>query len=42
MIKSTAEIQKKILELLEFVVFDLNFVPCKELISMSLLIKANW
>lgn len=36
-----AEIQEKFFELLEFIVFQLNFVPCKELISLSLLLKAN-
>ena len=35
------DIQLKIFELLEFVVFNLNFVPYKELISVSLLIKAG-
>lgn len=35
------EIQEKFFELLEFIVFQLNFVPCKELISLSLLLKAN-
>ena len=35
------EIQLKIFELLEFVVFNLNFVPYKELSSVSLLIKAG-
>ncbi|XP_038062031.1 WD repeat and FYVE domain-containing protein 3-like isoform X2 [Patiria miniata] len=37
----SAEIQLKIFELLEFVVFNLNFVPYKELSSVSLLIKAG-
>ena len=41
MTSKTPEIQNKILELLDFIVFNLNFVPCKELISMSLLIKAG-
>ncbi|XP_063625068.1 WD repeat and FYVE domain-containing protein 3 isoform X6 [Cydia splendana] len=36
-----AEIQEKFFELLEFIVFQLNFVPCKELISLSLLLKAH-
>ncbi|CAH2076588.1 unnamed protein product, partial [Iphiclides podalirius] len=36
-----SEIQEKFFELLEFIVFQLNFVPCKELISLSLLLKAN-
>ncbi|XP_069124433.1 WD repeat and FYVE domain-containing protein 3-like isoform X2 [Argopecten irradians] len=35
------DVQEKFFELLEFVVFDLNFVPCKELISGSILIKGN-
>lgn len=35
------EIQRKILELLEFVVFQLNFVPCKELISLSIFLKTH-
>ncbi|CAG9119380.1 unnamed protein product [Plutella xylostella] len=37
----SAEIQEKFYELLEFIVYQLNFVPCKELISLSLLLKAN-
>ncbi|KAJ8676714.1 hypothetical protein QAD02_012501 [Eretmocerus hayati] len=35
------EIQEKFFQLLEFIVFQLNFVPCKELISLSLLLKSN-
>ncbi|XP_043249922.1 WD repeat and FYVE domain-containing protein 3 isoform X1 [Colletes gigas] len=35
------EIQEKFFQLLEFIVFQLNFVPCKELISLSLLLKTN-
>jgi WD repeat and FYVE domain-containing protein 3 len=35
------EIQEKFFELLEFIVFQLNFVPCKELISLSILLKSN-
>ncbi|XP_056017801.1 WD repeat and FYVE domain-containing protein 3-like isoform X2 [Ostrea edulis] len=35
------DVQEKFFELLEFVIFDLNFVPCKELISISILIKSN-
>ncbi|KAK2144413.1 hypothetical protein LSH36_759g01016 [Paralvinella palmiformis] len=35
------EIQVKFFEILEFLVFNLNFVPCKELISLSILIKSN-
>ncbi|XP_055300472.1 WD repeat and FYVE domain-containing protein 3 isoform X2 [Sitodiplosis mosellana] len=32
-------VQEKCFELLEFIVFQLHFVPCKELISLSILIK---
>lgn len=32
-------VQEKFFELLEFIVFQLNFVPCKELISLSILLK---
>ncbi|KAF7272906.1 hypothetical protein GWI33_014343 [Rhynchophorus ferrugineus] len=35
------EIQKKLFELVEFLVFTLNFVPCKELISMSIFLKSH-
>lgn len=35
------EIQAKLLELVEFLVFQLNFVPCKELISMSIFLKTH-
>ncbi|XP_036321880.1 WD repeat and FYVE domain-containing protein 3 isoform X2 [Rhagoletis pomonella] len=35
------QIQEKFFDLLEFIVFQLNFVPCKELISLSLLLKNN-
>lgn len=38
--KST-QIQEKFFDLLEFIVFQLNFVPCKELISLSILLKSN-
>lgn len=34
-------IQEKFFALLEFIVFQLNFVPCKELISCSLLLKQD-
>lgn len=34
-------VQEKFFELLEFIVFQLNFVPCKELISLSILLKGN-
>ncbi|TMW44209.1 hypothetical protein DOY81_010711 [Sarcophaga bullata] len=36
-----SQIQEKFFDLLEFIVFQLNFVPCKELISLSLLLKNN-
>lgn len=35
------QIQEKFFALLEFIVFQLNFVPCKELISCSILLKGN-
>ncbi|XP_066304852.1 WD repeat and FYVE domain-containing protein 3-like isoform X4 [Branchiostoma lanceolatum] len=35
------EIQLKFFEIIEFIVFNLNYVPCKELISLSILIKSN-
>ncbi|KAK7508020.1 hypothetical protein BaRGS_00000985, partial [Batillaria attramentaria] len=35
------DIQIKFFEQLEFVVFNLNYVPCKELISLSILIKTQ-
>ncbi|KAL4240237.1 WD repeat and FYVE domain-containing protein 3 [Mactra antiquata] len=35
------DVQEKFFELLEFIVFNLNFVPCKELISLSLLLKTQ-
>ncbi|XP_072570551.1 WD repeat and FYVE domain-containing protein 3 isoform X3 [Paramormyrops kingsleyae] len=35
------EVQAKYFELLEFVVFSLNYVPCKELFSISVLLKAS-
>ncbi|XP_055386714.1 WD repeat and FYVE domain-containing protein 3 isoform X2 [Condylostylus longicornis] len=35
------QIQEKFFDILEFIVFQLNFVPCKELISLSLLLKNN-
>lgn len=37
----TQEIQEKFFQLLEFIVFHLNFVPCKELISLSILLKGQ-
>ncbi|XP_050392525.2 WD repeat and FYVE domain-containing protein 3 [Patella vulgata] len=36
-----ADIQSKLFELIEFIVINLNFVPCKELISLSILIKSQ-
>nr|XP_008195320.1 PREDICTED: WD repeat and FYVE domain-containing protein 3 isoform X2 [Tribolium castaneum] len=35
------EIQSKLFEMIEFLVFQLNFVPCKELISMSIFLKTH-
>ncbi|KAG7271513.1 hypothetical protein CRUP_007502, partial [Coryphaenoides rupestris] len=35
------EAQAKYFELLEFVVFNLNYVPCKELFSVSVLLKGS-
>ncbi|VDK47130.1 unnamed protein product [Anisakis simplex] len=35
------QVQRKILELLEYVVFHLNHVPCKELIALSVLLKTH-
>lgn len=35
------EIQQKLFLLIEFIVFQLNFVPCKELISCSILLKSH-
>lgn len=35
------EVQAKYFELLEFVVFGLNYVPCKELFSVSVLLKSS-
>lgn len=35
------EIQENFFQLLEFIVFQLNFVPCKELVSLCLLLKSN-
>ncbi|XP_074041175.1 WD repeat and FYVE domain containing 3 bchs isoform X2 [Leptinotarsa decemlineata] len=36
-----AEIQNKLFSLIEFLVYHLNFVPCKELISMSIFLKSH-
>ncbi|XP_046392591.1 WD repeat and FYVE domain-containing protein 3 isoform X2 [Ischnura elegans] len=35
------EIQEKFFQLLEFIIFHLHFVPCKELISLSILLKGQ-
>uniref|UniRef100_A0A671LJE3 WD repeat and FYVE domain-containing protein 3 n=1 Tax=Sinocyclocheilus anshuiensis TaxID=1608454 RepID=A0A671LJE3_9TELE len=35
------EVQSKYFEVLEFVVFGLNYVPCKELFSVSVLLKSS-
>ncbi|KAJ8966192.1 hypothetical protein NQ317_015412 [Molorchus minor] len=35
------EVQQKLFELIEFLVFQLNFVPCKELISTSIFLKTH-
>ncbi|XP_053688917.1 WD repeat and FYVE domain-containing protein 3 isoform X2 [Sabethes cyaneus] len=39
--KKTPPVRERFFSLLEFIVFQLNFVPCKELISLSLLLKSN-
>ena len=33
--------QIKFLEMIEFLVFSLNFIPCKELITISIITKTN-
>ena len=38
--KST-EVQQKYLEMVEFVVFQLQFTPCKELIAISRILKTE-
>ncbi|XP_072261545.1 WD repeat and FYVE domain-containing protein 3 isoform X2 [Pyxicephalus adspersus] len=35
------DVQVKYFEMLEFLVFSLNYIPCKELISVSILLKSN-
>ncbi|XP_077131917.1 WD repeat and FYVE domain-containing protein 3 isoform X2 [Ranitomeya variabilis] len=35
------DVQVKYFEMLEFVVFSLNYIPCKELISVSILLKSS-
>lgn len=37
----TPDVQAKLFELVEFLVFNLKFVPCKELISMSIFLKTH-
>lgn len=37
----SGQIQEKFFALIEYIVFQLNFVPCKELISCSILLKTN-
>ncbi|KAB0793199.1 hypothetical protein PPYR_12819 [Photinus pyralis] len=37
----SSDIQQKLFQLIEFLVFQLNFVPCKELISMSIFLKTH-
>ncbi|XP_062992252.1 WD repeat and FYVE domain-containing protein 3 isoform X3 [Elgaria multicarinata webbii] len=39
-ISKLPEVQAKYFEMLEFVVFSLNYIPCKELISVSILLKS--
>ncbi|XP_029400885.1 WD repeat and FYVE domain-containing protein 3 [Mus pahari] len=40
-ISKLPEVQNKYFEMLEFVVFSLNYIPCKELISVSILLKSG-
>uniref|UniRef100_H0V8H3 WD repeat and FYVE domain-containing protein 3 n=1 Tax=Cavia porcellus TaxID=10141 RepID=H0V8H3_CAVPO len=40
-ISKLPEVQNKFFEMLEFVVFSLNYIPCKELISVSILLKSS-
>uniref|UniRef100_A0A670KCI7 WD repeat and FYVE domain containing 3 n=1 Tax=Podarcis muralis TaxID=64176 RepID=A0A670KCI7_PODMU len=40
-ISKLPEVQAKYFEMLEFVVFSLNYIPCKELISVSILLKSS-
>lgn len=39
--QKSPEIQRKLFELVEFLIVQLNFVPCKELISMSIFLKTH-
>ncbi|XP_073897949.1 WD repeat and FYVE domain-containing protein 3 isoform X4 [Castor canadensis] len=40
-ISKLPQVQNKYFEMLEFVVFSLNYIPCKELISVSILLKSS-
>ncbi|XP_025070807.1 WD repeat and FYVE domain-containing protein 3 isoform X7 [Alligator sinensis] len=40
-ISKIPEVQTKYFEMLEFVIFSLNYIPCKELISVSILLKSS-
>nr|XP_033770548.1 WD repeat and FYVE domain-containing protein 3 isoform X3 [Geotrypetes seraphini] len=40
-ISKLPEVQAKYFEMLEFIVFSLNYIPCKELISVSILLKSS-
>uniref|UniRef100_A0A803T4Q8 WD repeat and FYVE domain containing 3 n=1 Tax=Anolis carolinensis TaxID=28377 RepID=A0A803T4Q8_ANOCA len=40
-ISKLPEVQAKYFEILEFVIFSLNYIPCKELISVSILLKSS-
>ena len=39
LILKSAEVQQKFLEIVEFIVFQLQFTPCKELIAVSRILK---
>ncbi|XP_048460451.1 WD repeat and FYVE domain-containing protein 3 [Rhincodon typus] len=40
-ISKAPEVQLKYFEMLEFIIFSLNYIPCKELISISILLKSS-
>ncbi|XP_072921340.1 WD repeat and FYVE domain-containing protein 3 isoform X1 [Hemitrygon akajei] len=40
-ISKAPEVQPKYFEMLEFIIFSLNYIPCKELISVSILLKSS-
>uniref|UniRef100_A0A4W3HF18 WD repeat and FYVE domain containing 3 n=1 Tax=Callorhinchus milii TaxID=7868 RepID=A0A4W3HF18_CALMI len=40
-ISKVPEVQSKYFEMLEFIIFSLNYIPCKELISVSISLKAS-